>query len=382
MACDLCHTEKNYQEGAEESIMKKKILFVSLASIFGGGEVYLLRLLPLIKCDTDIIVVCVNKKLNASLRELGFTTYIYPCESKLQKWLRYPVILLIILYIMCKYKIDAVHLNGNAPAVFAVPAKLMMRQVYITAHCDLYPRDTLLKRIFMHRRYLMSLQFCDHVICVTEAVRSGLSAYLPKERMTVIQNWVSDIQDRPLPPENGHTPFNVLFVGRLVEEKGLHVLIDAIQCAKKNTTKKNIVLTVVGEGKCKDEMVVRALNRGITSNFVGFQADTFQYYREADIFVNPSYYAEGSSLVAIEAMAHGIPCILSDIDVFKEVSANGKAALLFQSKSVEDLSAKLVALLGDDFERRELGRRGLSIARENFSARAVQAKYLAMFRMS
>jgi len=109
-------------------------------------------------------------------------------------------------------------------------------------------------------------------------------------------------------------------------------------------------LIAVGEGQYRSELERRAA--GLDAQFVGFQADVAPFYLSADIFVSPSLGPEGSSLVALEAMAHCVPCVLSDLAVHREISNDGEAAILFHNGDVADLALKLRMLM-DREERRQ-----------------------------
>ena len=71
--------------------------------------------------------------------------------------------------------------------------------------------------------------------------------------------------------------------------------------------------------------------------FVGFQRNLREFYERADIFVMPSLGPEGLPMTSLEAMAHGLPCIFSDLPVHHEITDHGKGAYLFRSGEVESL---------------------------------------------
>jgi glycosyltransferase involved in cell wall biosynthesis len=106
-----------------------------------------------------------------------------------------------------------------------------------------------------------------------------------------------------------------------------------------------VTLTVVGDGGYRKEL--ERLAERIDVRFEGFQSRPARYYTEADIFVMPSLGPEGFGIVTMEAMAHSVPCLISDLDVHREITAGGTAAMLFRSGNVEDLRCKLQELISD-----------------------------------
>jgi glycosyltransferase involved in cell wall biosynthesis len=169
----------------------------------------------------------------------------------------------------------------------------------------------------------------------------------------------------------------LLFVGRLVEHKGLQVLLDAIR--RLNAYRSNLLLrlTVVGDGECRSKLERLAAGTGCT--FVGFQPNVVPYYEAADIFISPSLGPEGSSLVALEAMARSTACILSDLPVHCEIAIDGKAARLFRSGDIEDLAMKLAELSTNDSERDNYGRSGYLAVQKNHNPETAVRAYLKVF---
>ncbi|WP_367996731.1 glycosyltransferase family 4 protein [Haloferax volcanii] len=101
--------------------------------------------------------------------------------------------------------------------------------------------------------------------------------------------------------------FSLLFVGNLVERKGLILLIDAVDELSKGY---DIELTIIGSGKDEDRFRSRVKEVGLDDriNFVGYVDDLAPYYRGADLFVLPSF-SESFGIVYLEAMACGTPVI-------------------------------------------------------------------------
>jgi glycosyltransferase involved in cell wall biosynthesis len=85
--------------------------------------------------------------------------------------------------------------------------------------------------------------------------------------------------------------------------------------------------------------------------------------------------------VSLEAMSYGIPCILSNIAANREISGEGKWAVLFRSGDSNDLYAKIRMLLLSPDLLKEYGRRGRSIVAERYCPKAVRAKYYTMLNL-
>lgn len=107
----------------------------------------------------------------------------------------------------------------------------------------------------------------------------------------------------------------ILFVGRLVPEKGIKYLLEAIKLLYNRNIK--VKLDIVGEGVLKEELKKEVENLNIKErvNFLGYlthNEDFFWIFDQADIFVLPSLGGEGSPKVILEAMARSIPVIATN----------------------------------------------------------------------
>jgi len=103
--------------------------------------------------------------------------------------------------------------------------------------------------------------------------------------------------------------------------------------------------------------------------FLGGRADVPKILNSLDIFVFSSIH-EGLGIAALEAMLTNVPCILSDIEPFLEISENGKYAEVFQTRNASELAEKTLKLLKNKTLREDLATRAEAFARKNFSIEA------------
>lgn len=111
----------------------------------------------------------------------------------------------------------------------------------------------------------------------------------------------------------------------------------------------------------------------------GFCADVESHLRAADLFVCPSLYGEGMPMAVLEAMAHGVPVVASDIDGVRDVLAEG-AGLLVPVGSPSELARAVQSLLLDMPRRLELGERGRQRQAEHFSVESLCNRVFEIYR--
>jgi glycogen(starch) synthase len=141
----------------------------------------------------------------------------------------------------------------------------------------------------------------------------------------------------------------VLFVGRLVYEKGFQLALDALPNVIEQV--EGVRFLVAGSGTHERALKAQAEQLGLSDRgtFLGWIGDDALHslYRIADLCVVPSIY-EPFGLVALEAMASGCPCIVADTGGLREVVPRGeRVGLRFNGGDAEHLGVMIERLLVD-----------------------------------
>jgi glycosyltransferase involved in cell wall biosynthesis len=137
----------------------------------------------------------------------------------------------------------------------------------------------------------------------------------------------------------------VLFVGRLVVEKGVHVLLDAIP---KVLQKVEAKFVIAGDGYLRSEVVKRVAERGLGGkvHVTGYlDTDTIRrLFLAADVCVIPSLY-EPFGIVALEAMAAGCPVVASDTGGLSEIVEHEKTGVKVYPNNPDSLAWGILRVL-------------------------------------
>jgi UDP-glucose:(heptosyl)LPS alpha-1,3-glucosyltransferase len=149
----------------------------------------------------------------------------------------------------------------------------------------------------------------------------------------------------------------LLLVGSPFERKGLNYLVSSLPLLKT----KNVKLVVIGISIPSDPIEKyekQAVNLGVGDRFVfaGKRSDVYKYFAAADIFVLPSIY-EPFGLVVLEAMASGLPVVVSKVAGAAELIEDGKDGLLLENpRNPEEIAEKINYLLENDSLRKRIDR--------------------------
>jgi spore coat protein SA len=165
----------------------------------------------------------------------------------------------------------------------------------------------------------------------------------------------------PLFKKEVKTP-TVLFAGRLVKDKGVHILIEAMRLLEQRGV--NLRAVIVGSsnfGGSGDTDYIRRLKTDAPStvSFLPYRSGSAlgELFREADIFCSPSIWDEPFGLVNVEALASGLPVVSTRGGGATEIFVDG-GGILVERDSAPELAAVLGQLAQDAELRRALGREG------------------------
>ena len=174
----------------------------------------------------------------------------------------------------------------------------------------------------------------------------------PASQQTILPGAGTNLEYYSYIPYPQNEAVHFLYLGRIMKEKGIDELFDAIQRLHKEYGNK-VVLDLVGffEDEYK-EQVEELVEKGIAV-FYGFQEDPRPFYGNADCVVLPSYH-EGMSNVLLEGAATGRVLVTSSIPGCKEAVDNGKNGLLCKVKDKESLYRAMKKVVELSPEKREL----------------------------
>ena len=215
----------------------------------------------------------------------------------------------------------------------------------------------------------------DGIITNTNTIKEYYDSFLPVDQdfVKVIFNGVELAPDEvsgfnysSYIRDGEDDPVIVLSTGRLARQKGFKYLIEA---ASKTIEKHpNVYFFLAGQGKLEGELRNQIKNLGIENNFIllGFIEDIHPLLKTADIFVFPSLY-EGMPNSILEAMAHGLPVISTNVNGVKELIDEGKTGYTVEPGFSESLYELLDHVICHPDEIDQLGKNAREFVSQNFA---------------
>jgi glycosyltransferase involved in cell wall biosynthesis len=235
---------------------------------------------------------------------------------------------------------------------------------------------------FYHRLaspFLNGIWHCaGAVVANSQGLRQLAANFNNQIAIQVIPNGV-DIHQFSLPEKRDWKPPKMLFVGRLVYQKGLDLLVNALGELRELPWH----LTLVGDGPHRYELEALAKGFGFADRieFKGWiHKDVItQEYSEANLFVFPSRH-EGMPNAVLEAMASGLPVVASNIAGNEELIIHGKTGLLVPPENPQVLRDELRKILPDSEGRMKMGLESRKRVENNFTWERVADQYLTLLQ--
>jgi glycosyltransferase involved in cell wall biosynthesis len=222
-----------------------------------------------------------------------------------------------------------------------------------------------------------------YVACSEVVARStGRALHLPADRLTLIRNSVDVLDGRTLAEEPRLQPgdqVRLLCVGRLSPQKGHRYLLEAMPGIVRAFPRTRLQLA--GAGPLGPSLQARARELGVEQHvdFLGVRDDVRSLMQSAHVMVMPSLW-EGLSIVALEALAAGLPTVTSDIPAMREAFGDSGVAVLVAPRSPDQMAAAVVDLLRDDARRNRMSIEAQIRAKELFDVTTAAVRYAAVYR--
>jgi len=197
---------------------------------------------------------------------------------------------------------------------------------------------------------------------------------------------VAKVQPNFLNTEYKSLPFpstapTLCFVGRLVLEKGVAVLLHAMRHVANELPEARLLIVGDGPEKQRLQLLSKQLNLDNVVEFLGYVSPERldEVWLRSHVQVVPSVWAEPFGLVAVEAMAVGRPVVATHGGGLEEIVVDGESGFLVSPGNVTELFSKLLTLLKDIELTKRMGHRGSEIARKTFNNESILNELLETY---
>jgi glycosyltransferase involved in cell wall biosynthesis len=329
-----------------------------------------------------------------AFRGMGVTLYRSGLIKKINPYKDFKAFL-SLWSLMRRERFDIVHVHmakagilGRLAAKFAGIKVISMTGHGWSGHLDNYFRNPILKKWFHAVEWFWGKYLTDAIILLTKEDFDEMKRrkmYSP-DKLFLVPNGidVQELQDAPsttsIRDELAIRPQDmiIVMVGRICKVKAPWIFAKAADIISRIRT--DIRFLLIGEGPESSkisEMVSELQKKGIF-HMPGVRKDVPSILKETDIFVLTSI-TEGMAITLLEAMALGLPVVVTDIPGNRALVKHGKTGILVQPNDSEAFSTALLNLLNEESLRNKLGQNAKKYIEENFPARRTGEKTQAIY---
>jgi len=358
-----------------------KILHVILSLQVGGAErlVYDMVRYPAF-ADNKPSVCCLDTigELGEKLLQDGYQVWCKRRKPGLDLtvvgWLR---------DIIRSEKIDVIHAHQYSPLFYTVPAALLSgrKKVVYTEHGRFYPEKNSWKRWFFNPLLAMGV---EHMVSISAATARAMATYdnFPLSRIKVVHNGIdcslmNPETDRKRKRQGlGLDDSSRLIgtAGRLNSVKNMSMMIRGLKLVLQKVPDAWLIIAGQGEEKERLQALAAELEVADRVKFIGLRFDLPEIYPLFDVFVLTSL-TEGISVTLLEAMASGVPAVVTDVGGNREIVLEGKSGYLVPLDDDDLLAQKVIAILQDAELATQMGKVARQRVQEKFSVEKMMEQY-------
>jgi len=233
------------------------------------------------------------------------------------------------------------------------------------------------------------LRYADKTIAVSHKIKTSLEdCGVPSDRISVIENGIDVEKCRSVRSKERvlarrelgleDSSFMIGSVGRLTEQKGFEYLLEAAKAVL--TKQNNVVFIIAGDGPLREQLnnYVHELKLDGNVRFLGFRKDIMRILAAMDIFVMPSL-DEGLPIAMLEAMAVGLPVIVTPVGEIPRVIENKQNGILIEPKNSEVLANKIIYLMENHNIRGNIVDKAWQTVKAKYSNEAMSESYALIY---
>lgn len=340
-----------------------RITHIVWSLLTGGIETMLVNIInEQVKSEEVELVIVNNLYYDPLLNKLSPLCKVRFCKRIPGSKNPWPIIKLN--YWLRRFSPDVVHLHSYRASYLIKGRYNMVRTIHSTRNYSTeYPRMKALFSISESVRQETLKQGFESIV-----VENGVPAGLFKRKTSC---------------EDKADCYHLVQVSRLdISSKGQDLLIQAINELVNKRKVINLHMHFIGEGDSRAllENMVSDFNLDGYITFEGVKTQDFLYEHlcDYDCFVQPSRY-EGFGLTVAEAMAAGLPVLVSDIEGPMEIIDNGRVGMAFKTEDTSDLADKLEIIIGGGYDYSMIDK-AIERVQQKYDVSVTAQKYINEYR--
>ncbi len=294
-----------------------------------------------------------------------------------------------IVDVVLKHKIDLLHVHYAIPHAYAsFMAKKMLADEGVVVPLITTLHGTDITLVGSHPFYKKAVQFSinhsEYVTSVSQSLKEDTNRLFEISKdIKVIPNFIdsSKINIKEVPCEKGQiAPQDQMIITHISNFRPLKRVIDILKIFKKVSKHLNVKLLMVGDGpdKVRAMRYCRAHEMEDSVLFLGKSNEIDEILCFSDLFLLPSEQ-ESFGLAALEAMAHGVPVVCTQVGGLPEVVENGVSGYLSPVGDISGMAQHVIHILEDKDRHRRFKHQALKTSKK-FEIDKVIGQYESLYK--
>lgn len=244
-----------------------------------------------------------------------------------------------------KHRIDVIIEHHSSPILYFYIWLLKMKYKSLCSILYVHSNAASIccekKNISVFRNMVLrqGLLRANRIVAISKSVKDSVIRYfkIDEDKISVIYNGINTKNYLPTNKNEKKTYLKIIYVGRLIKEKGIQNTINRLSYLPKTIKFRFLI---VGDGGYREELEDMVKQRGMEKNvfFLGERSDVPELLKKSDIFIHMPICEEGFGITIIEAMAAGLICICNNRGAIPEIISNGKNGFIIDSENEEKLT--------------------------------------------
>jgi len=324
------------------------VLNILASGDIGGIEILCKDIARLSKHSNYFCFVWRGGTVEKEMKNSGFKTVVLGVTSSIS----YKPIGQIVNICM-ENRIDVIIVHHPSPLLWAfIPLlKRRMKQIKIVLYAHNNANNMIhtndwktrtMRKCLLKQAYNSS----DNVFAISHSVKKSLIGLLNvhDEKVNVIYNGI-DLQRFNVERDIKNSTVQIIYVGRIIKEKGVQVLVEAISRLPSNLPSYH--LNIIGDGPYLENIkkMISEKKQEERISVLGAMRQIPEIMAKSDIFVHPAIWEEGFGIAIVEAMASGLICIATNRGAIPELIDDQINGYLVESNSATAMAEKLAEII-------------------------------------